>query len=166
MVFIIVIKTIASFIEDAPFVSIPGGIMEKILETLHLQNEDVLYDLGCGDARVLLEAAKKNPNIKAVGVEIGLWPYLLAKIKTRNYKNIKILRQNIFDTDLSSTNKIFVYLYPQVLDRLLPKFKKECKTGTRLVSCDFEFKDIEPTNIFEIESNNPNRGKKLLVYTF
>lgn len=84
--FILLFQVIAIFTTDAPFVPVPKKIQKNIVDHLDLKAESILYDLGCGDARILLEATKKYPNIKAIGIEKALFPYLLAKFYTRKYK--------------------------------------------------------------------------------
>ena len=159
-----VIQLLTDFVVDAPFVPIPNGIDAVIIENLNLNSNSTLFDLGCGDGRVLIDASRKFPTIEAIGVEIAYFPYLMAKFKSRNYRNIKILRRNIFQTDISSASHIFLYLCPEILDRLLPIIKKECRPGTTIVSCDFKFKDLEPKKVVDTGIKNSLRGKKILVY--
>ena len=156
-------EVLAKFTTDAPFVPIPDGISKEIIKILDLNNQSVFYDLGCGDGRILVDIVKSNPNIKAVGVEKAFLPYFLAKIKTRKFENIEIKRSDIFKENLSGSTDIFLYLYPQVLDKLLPNLESQCKTGTRIISCDFKFKEKKPTKIIELNANS-RRGKKLFVY--
>ncbi len=157
-------QVVSIFTTDAPFVPIPKGIEDGIIESLRLGDNSVLYDLGCGDGRVLKKAIEKYPNIKAVGVEIAFIPYLLARFKTRKYKNIEIKREDIFQTDIRNVTHVFVYLYPHIMEKLMPILEKKCKKGTRIVSCDFEDKNLKPTEIIELDSL-AKRGKRLIVYT-
>ncbi len=143
---------------------VPLEIEDKIVESLRLNENSVLYDLGCGDARVLKRAVEKYPNIKAVGVEIAFIPYLLARLKTRKNKNVEIKREDIFQTDTSDATHIFLYLYPHIMEKLLPILEKKCKAGTRIVSCDFEDKNRKTEEIIELDSL-AKRGKRLIVYT-
>src|ERR1700733_512799 len=164
LVLFYVAQIVAAFTTDAPFVPIPQETVEKIIEHLKLTNDSVLYDLGCGDGRILKRAAEKYPSLKAVGIEIAFVPYLFAQWKTRKNKNIKIRRENIFTANVSDATHIFFYLFPEVPKKLLPILKTKCKPDTRIVSCDFEDKQSEQTEIIEL---NPlaKRGKKLIVYT-
>jgi len=157
-------QVVAIFTTDAPFVPIPGGIDEKIIETLKLGDNSVLYELGCGDARVLRKASEKYPGIKMVGVEIAFIPYLLARVKSRKYRNIKIKRENIFRTHVGDTTHIFMYLYPHVVEKLMPILKNKCKPGTRIVSCDFQDKHREAEEVIPITSRSHTRGKNLFIY--
>lgn len=159
-----IFQVIAHFTVDAPFVTIPNGIDEDIVRSLKLKEGSVLYDLGCGDARVLLTAARMHPNIQAIGIEKALWPFLLAKWKTKKYKNISIHRGDIFTADISSATHIFIYLYPHVLTKLFPKIQAECKPKTLIASCDFEASGQHPTEIIELHSTDSKRGKRLFIY--
>ncbi len=157
-------QIIAAFQIDAPFVPVPVEIEDKIIEILKLNSNSVFYDLGCGDARVILKALDKYPDIKAVGVEVAFFPYLLARFYIRKYKNAEIRQEDIFKTDLSDASHIFMYLFPGIPGRLMPILEKKCKVGTKVVSCDFDDNSREATEIIEL---NPlaKRGKRLIVYT-
>ena len=157
-------QVFAIFTTNAPFVPIPRDVVGDIVKNLKLNSNSVLYDLGCGDARVLIKAVEKYPEVKAVGVERAFLPYLLARFYTRKYKNIEIRRENIFRTDVSNATHVFMYLFPGVPDKLIEIFKEKCRPGIRVVSCDFESKNYKPVEIIDIESNN-KIGKKLFVYS-
>lgn len=102
--------------------------------------EDIVYDLGSGDGTALITAAKEF-GAKSVGIEIDPVRYFIAKNRVRVNKlnsSIEIIKKNFFDVDISKASVVFVYLVPKALDRLLPKFKKELKKGTRIVSYRYE----------------------------
>ena len=162
-VLFIIFQIIAEFTTDAPFVTIPSHMNNVLTTTFGLTSNSVLYDLGCGDARVLIQAVTRHHNIKAIGVERSMFPFLLAKFKTRIYKNITIRREDVFTTNISNATHIFVYLYPAVINALLPKFHAECKKGTVIISCDFEFANMLPDNTIIVNTES-KRGKKILLY--
>lgn len=164
IIFIILIQVVAAFNTNAPFVPIPNGIEDEIINSLDLKEDSNIYDLGCGDARVLIKAVQRQPHIKAVGVEKAFLPYFLAKFFTRKYKNIEIKREDFFKTDIHEASHIFLYLYPKVINKLINNITKQCKTGTVIVSCDFELANITPAKMIDLKNNNSQRGKKLLVY--
>ncbi len=151
-----------------PFVPVRKEVLNKIVSALELKEDSTLYDLGCGDGRVLLEALKSNPNISCIGVEISPFPFMLAKIKKllNSSKNIYILYGNFYKTNISEASHIFLYLFPEAMDKLLPKFEKELKVGSRVVSCDFEFSKRKPDKILETGLPNWQKNKKLYVYNF
>lgn len=160
------VQILAIFTTHAPFVSIPRGIKKEIVKNLNLKNGDVLYDLGCGNAEVLVEAVKNNSEIYAVGVEVAFLPFWIAKFNARNYKNIKIVREDIFKTNVKDATHIFLYLYPAVINKLIKNIKEQCKSGTTVMSCDFELEDIDPIRVIDLKniSQNKFRGKKLFLY--
>ncbi len=104
--------------------------------------EDNVYDLGSGEGTALLIAAKEF-GATGVGVEIDPLRFLFSKvlIKGNGLSNsVKIIRGNLFNQDISKASAIFVYLVPKTLERLLPKFKKELKKGTKIISYRYEMK--------------------------
>lgn len=115
----------------------------KIRESMKLAKvtkKDIVYDLGCGDGRTLIIAAKEF-GAKGVGIEIDYLRFFISSMLLRSNRlsnKIKIKRKNFFDVDISDATVVFVYLVPKALNRLLPKFKKELKKGTRIVSYRYE----------------------------
>ena len=156
-------EIVAHLTTVAPFVPIPRDIIPEIVKSLNLNDDSVLYDLGCGDGRVLMEAIKSNPNIIAVGIEKALFPYFLGKFHTRKNESVEIRRGDIFTVDVSDATVIFFYLFPGVPDKLMSVLEKKCKSGTRVVSCDFDCKERKPVEVIDLNNTNP-RGKKLFVY--
>ena len=123
-----------------------------ICNLANLQNGDIVYDLGCGDAEVLITAAQKF-DIAGVGIEIDPLRFLIAsfRITSRNLSSkIKIKRANFFKEDISNASVVIVYLVPATLKKLLPKFRK-LKKGTRIVSFRY---DIEGLKIKKMDKKN------------
>ncbi len=105
-----------------------------------VKNGDVVYDLGSGEGTALLIAAKEF-GAKGFGVEIDPLRFLFSKfiLKINGLSNkVIIKRENLFNQDISEASVVFVYLVPKTLERLLPKFKKELKKGTRIISYRYE----------------------------
>lgn len=151
----------------APFIPSPAVIAPEIIDALELDENSVLYDLGCGEGHVLLAGKLKQPKAKFVGIERSWVPYLAAKYKAReDGRNLEFIRSNFFKCDLSPANRVFVYLFPGLMNDLLPKLQKELKPGTRLVSCDFEFKDKQPVKIIDLNRPKNSLGRRLLIYQF
>jgi len=151
-----------------PFVPVRKKILNEIISALELNEQSILYDLGCGDGRILFAAAKANPHISCIGIEISPFPFLLANLKKffNISKNVRILYGNFFKLNISSASHVFLYLFPEALDDLLPKFEKELKAGSRVVSCDFEFSKRRPDKILEVKSTKWQKNKKLYIYDF
>jgi 16S rRNA A1518/A1519 N6-dimethyltransferase RsmA/KsgA/DIM1 with predicted DNA glycosylase/AP lyase activity len=128
-----------------------------ICKIANITSKDVVYDLGCGDAEVLIQSAKLGA--KCVGIEIDLLRVLIARLRiSRNNLQNKIIikRNNFFKEDVSSASVIIVYLVPVTLNKLLPKFKKELKKGTQIVSFRYEMK---------MPLKKEDRKNKLYLYT-
>ena len=108
---------------------------KAICKLANIGSSDVVYDLGCGDGEVLIQAAKLGA--KGVGIEIDPLRVFIAKtriVKNNFQQKVFIKRKSFFDENISEASVIIVYLVPKTLDKLLPKFKKELKKGTRIVS--------------------------------
>lgn len=130
---------------------------KAICKIANINSKDVVYDLGCGDGEVLLQAAKLGAN--GVGIEIDPSRVLVANLRVikNNFQDkITIKKKNFFKEDLSKASVIIVYLVPKTLEKLLPKFKKELKKGTRIVS--FRYKINLPVK--SVDNKN-----KLYLYT-
>jgi ribosomal protein L11 methylase PrmA len=117
---------------------------EVICALAKITEKDIIYDLGCGDGEVLIHAGKIGA--KGVGIEIDPLRVFTAKARImRNNLSKKILikRSNFFSEDISKASVIIVYLIPKTLEKLIPKFKKELKKGTRIVSYVYEIKGLK-----------------------
>jgi ubiquinone/menaquinone biosynthesis C-methylase UbiE len=130
---------------DAPFVPTIDEIAEAILKMAKVTKDDVVYDLGCGDGRVVIMAAKKF-GARGVGVDID--PERIRESKENARKagvsdRVKFIQQDLFKTDISKATVVTLYLLPEVNLRLRPKLLKELKPGTRVVSNSFDMGDWE-----------------------
>jgi SAM-dependent methyltransferase len=106
-------------------------VIEKALDFSKLKKNEIFYDLGSGNGKVLLAASKYCR--KAVGIEIDPLRVLISRIKTKG-KNIEIIRCNLFSHNLHDADVIFIFLRQGANNRLLEKFKKELKPGARIIS--------------------------------
>jgi precorrin-6B methylase 2 len=159
----------AHMFNDPPYVPVSHKIVPAIVEALKLKDGDVLFDIGCGDGRVLKKAVNSNQTVRGVGIDYDRWVAFRARItcmKEIRSKKISIIRADAFDQDLSGATVVFTYLFPGFMDRLFVKLKKELKPGTRLVSCDFKFKDIEPIQTIDLQRPKHVLGRTLYVYQF
>jgi len=134
------------FVYGAIFVPLPRSTVKKILKLAKVSKKDVVYDLGCGDGRVLIEAAKMGA--RAVGIEnnpLLCWLSKLNVEKNNLGNKIKIIRENFFKQNLHDATVIVVYLSQKLNDRLQPKLERELRAGARVVSADhtFAWKEIK-----------------------
>lgn len=155
-----------AFFHGVPFVPARTKIVGQIIEALAIFPGETVIDLGCGDARILIAAWQKEPRANYIGYESSFFPFWLARFKIwRAGANIKIFRQNFFKADLSATNRIFTYLLPDIMERLLPKLARELRPGARLISLDFPFSLKLPQQVIALDGR-ARLGKKLFVYQF
>lgn len=152
----------------APFIPTPQEIVPKIVQALDLQPGQTFYDLGCGDGRILLACRANQPNAKLIGIERSWLPYLIAKFKTRHVPKDKLVlwRDSLLKRDLSSADRIFVYLFPGLMEKLLIKLQKEAKPGLKVISLDFVFKNKTPTETIDLKRPPRTLGRTLRIYQF
>jgi ribosomal protein L11 methylase PrmA len=111
-----------------------------ICKLAKIKKGDLVYDLGCGDGTALITAAEEF-GAKGVGIEIDPLRYWISKIRFQKNglsKDLRVLKDNFFNQSIKNADVIIVYLIPKTLEKLLPKFKKELKRGTRIVSFIYE----------------------------
>ena len=116
----------------------------------------------CSD---ITSARKKHPDAQFIGIEKALFPYILAKISSLKFNNIKIKRKNFFKIPIADATVIITYLFPSVLDLLLPKFERELH-NTKLFSFDFPFSKKEYETMYSIKEREGKLGSKIFVYKF
>ncbi len=151
---------------EVPFVPVPRRVVEAIKKAMPLKEGDVLYDLGSGDGRVIAALAQSYPGAHTIGVERGPLPYLLTRLRFffHPLPNAKTLFRNFSSVSLNDATHVYLYLFPKVVQNLLPKFERELKPGTRVVSCDFPFKTKEPVE--QIVIGTGRNAHTLYVYEF
>jgi predicted RNA methylase len=125
-------------------------IIDTVIEFAGIRKNDVFYDLGSGDGRILVEAAKKN--IRVLGIEQNKLLNWIAKrkIERLKLKNVEIIEGNIFNQDISKATIIVAYLSISVTHKLQKKIEKEVKRGTRIILIDHSFKDWKPVKMKKI----------------
>jgi len=146
---------------DVIFVPTPQEVVDAMLKLAKVTKNDVVYDLGSGDGRIPITAAK---TYGARGVGIDIDPQRI-KEATENLKNagvgdrVKFLNQDLFTTDISEATVVTLYLLPSLNLKLMPKLNKELKPGTRIVSHAFDMGDAKP-----VETLNVN-GRTVYFWT-
>ena len=151
---------------NAIFVPTPHDVVERMLTEAGVQKEDVVYDLGSGDGRIVLAAASTY-GCRAVGLEIDRDLVSLSKEEMREAKAEKLVtirEADIFAADFKDATVVAVYLYPRLLQRLLPKFD-QLKPGSRIVSHQFAFPDVPPVKEVAIESKETGAKHTIYVWT-
>lgn len=139
----------------APYVPTPQEVVERMLEAAHLRPGETVYDLGCGDGRVVITAAQKF-KAKAVGVEIKDFLVRSTSRKVQALgltESVQIVHGNALNTDLSKADVVTMYLLTRSNDLLRPNFEKWLKPGARVVSYEYPVRGWEPvrTEVVEIQ---------------
>lgn len=123
----------------APYVNSPEHAIDRMLQLAGLKDGETLYDLGCGDGRILIAAASRY-KIKGVGIEISehLAKTAAEKVKKAGLQDqVKIIHADFMKTDLSNANVVTLYLATTANDMLRPNLERYLKPSTRVVSYDY-----------------------------
>ncbi len=131
----------------APFVPTSRKVTKQLIEVAQLTSNDVVYDLGSGDGRLVIEAARKGVK-HAVGFEINPLLVYYSRIKARLFhlENATFIHESLWRADLSKCNKLIVYLLPKTMTKLKDKIHTEMKPVSLVISHSFSIPDIEPIN--------------------
>jgi ubiquinone/menaquinone biosynthesis C-methylase UbiE len=135
----------------APFVQTPIEVAKKMLDLSQVKAGEVLYDLGCGDGRLIILAAK-DIGAKSTGIELreDLVERARTEIKRLNLEEkVRVIQGNFFDVNISDANVITLYLTSSANERLRPKLESELKPGTRVVSHDFKVPGWKPAGVYD-----------------
>lgn len=164
LLFGVVFYTAKGFIlDDAPFVPTRTAAVSVITRALNLHHNSILYDLGCGDGRILAHAIRSTPGARGIGVDYNLFAYFLATFRTRRLP-VQIRRTDILTTPISDATHIYCYLLPDFLIKVEAKLLAQCAPGTRVVSCDFSFPTLIPIETIELPTKKSMTVKKLFIY--
>jgi protein-L-isoaspartate O-methyltransferase len=149
----------------APYYPTPETIVVKMLDMGGLKAGEKMFDLGSGDGRIVITAAKKY-HADATGVEMDkdLYKQSSAKIQKLGLeKTARIINGDLFKQDYSSADMLTVYLLPVSNSKVAPMLEKQLKKGTRIVSHDFEF-PWAPEKVETIEDDGEGRSHTLYLY--
>lgn len=150
-------EQVASKVPDVVYVPTPHAVVEKMLEMAEIKKGDIIYDLGCGDARILVAAAKKY-GVKAYGFDIDpvRVQESLENVRTNQVEHLVTIKQaDIFTLDLREANVVTLYLLPELNVRLMPQLAK-LKPGSRIVSHDFDMRGAKPVEVHRMQANRDN----------
>ncbi len=156
-----------SQVPDIEYVPTPQNVVDKLLDVAKIQKDDVLYDLGCGDGRIVINAAKRFA-IHAVGYDID--PKRVAESKENVKRNkvehlVTIEQKDIFTVDLSKATVVTLYLLPELNVRLIPQLEK-LKPGSRIVSHDFDMEGVEPETTWTVIARDHRTPKNREHYVY
>jgi ribosomal protein L11 methylase PrmA len=143
---------------DVIFVPTPPEVVAAMLKVAKVSKGDIVYDLGSGDGRIPIAAVKDFGAARATGIDIDP-----QRIKEANANlatsgitgnRVRFLNQDLFTTDISEATVVTLYLLPSLNLKLIPKFEKELKPGTRIVSHSFDMGDWRPEQSLSVDGRN------------
>jgi tRNA G37 N-methylase Trm5 len=142
----------ASRTPDVIYVPTPQEVVDRMLEVARVKKGDVLYDLGSGDGRIPVTAAKKF-GIRAVGIDID--PDRIREAKENAKKNgveklVTFRNEDLFRANFREATVVTLYLLPDLNVKLRPKLWRELKPGTRIVSHQFDMGDWKPEQTIDL----------------
>jgi ribosomal protein L11 methylase PrmA len=143
----------AATARDVPFVPTPEAAVRKMLEIAKVGPKDVVYDLGSGDGRIVIAAARKRA--RSVGIDIDPDRIREARENARKAgvaKLVEFRQGDLFEADIRDATVVTLYLLPSINLKVRPKLLAELKPGTRVVSHGFNMGDWEPTQTAEVNS--------------
>jgi SAM-dependent methyltransferase len=151
---------------DVVYVGTPYDIVSRMLQMGQVKKDDLVVDLGCGDARMLVLAAQKYGS-RGIGYDID--PVMVQasneNIKRNNVGDlVTVIQADIFKVDISDVDVLPIYLLPEMNLRLLPQFET-LKPGSRLVMHNYDLTGFVPDKIEEVVSNEDNSNHLLYLYT-
>lgn len=154
--------------KGAPFVPSPTHVVWKMLELANVSKNDVVYDLGSGDGRIVIAAAKEF-GARGVGIEID--PDLVKKARAKARElgvadRVEFRQGDLFNADLSDATVVTLYLWPDMNNRLRPKLKTELDPGDRVVSHSFDIDGWEADSTVSLETRGmKSTAKPIFLWT-
>ena len=148
--------TLAQQAADVPYVPTPQNVVDTMLEMALVNTNDYLIDLGSGDGRIVIAAAKKH-GAHGMGVELDMNLVLIADEEAKRQGvagPVTFLQGNLFNVDLSKATVLTLYLFPRINLRLRPGILSQMKPGTRVAAHQFNMGDWEPDESADLDGRN------------
>jgi len=151
-------------VKGAPYVPSPQHVVWRLLRLANVSSDDVVYDLGSGDGRIVLAAAERH-GARGVGIEID--PDLVRKSRTKAQQlgvtdRVTFRQGDLFEADLSEATVVVLYLWPDMNNKLRSKLQRELDPGDRVVSHSFDIDGWAADSTVTIETRSPTGGVKTL----
>ncbi len=147
---------------DVAYIPTPKDVVRKMLQLADVRRGELVFDLGAGDGRILIEAVRKF-RARAVGVELD--PERFVRIQNRLRATgtaADVIQQDFMKVNLSSADVVAIYLSPSVNSKLAPKLKNELRPGARVVSLDYTL----PGWVLERELSMTSAGVARKIYLY
>lgn len=141
---------------DVIFVPTPNEVVDRMLEMAKVTAKDVVYDLGCGDGRIVITAAQKF-GARSVGIDIDPTRIKEAQANAKAARvgdKVRFIEADLFEADIGEATVVTLYLLTRLNEKLKPKLLKELKPGTRVVSHAFDMGDWAPEQKAQVAASN------------
>jgi hypothetical protein len=149
---------------DIVYVPTPQAVVDKMLEVAKVQKGDVVYDLGCGDGRIVVGAAKRGAMAMGFDIDPTRVTEARGRVKAAGLEpSASIKWANVFSVDLKPANVVMLYLLPELNVKLIPQLEK-LRPGSRIVSHDFDMKGVTPDSVVTIQSPEFVNGEGYSAY--
>ena len=157
-----ILPNIAAFIYGVPFVPTPMAAVKIMLEAAGRKPGQIVYDIGCGDGRIVYLAAK-DYGVRGTGLELSPIVYLLARLRHFFWRSKAGIKLGNFNwQDFSDADVVFCYLTPDVLTKLEHKLQAELKPGSRVVSYIYQFRSWKEKQV--VVFSEGGRSYRIWVY--
>jgi len=150
---------------NAPFITTPDIVVDKMVELAELHESDLVYDLGCGDGRMVITAALRS-GCNGVGFDIDPERVAEASENVKSHEieqRVRIIQRDVFTVDLSKADVAMMYLLPWMINKLIPQFQ-QMKPGCRIVAHDFWIDGVEPDEIVDLVKDQYSQVTSIYVY--
>jgi SAM-dependent methyltransferase len=150
----------------APYVNSPEPVVLKMLQMAHLKPGETLYDLGCGDGRIIIMAAEQF-RVKAIGVELAPREVKKANEEVKKHHlqaSVRVIQGNMLQQDLSPADVITLYLTTTANESLRPNLERYLRNNARVVSYDYPIPGWRPVSSVDTEANP--RGTTHTIYLY
>ena len=150
----------------APYFPTPMKIVDQMLQLAELRAAEKLYDLGSGDGRIVIVAAKQyRADANGVELDSSLYKQSVERIRSLGLSgNAHIVLGDLLRQDYSSADVLTIYLLPVAIERVTPILERQLKKGARVIAHDFEFPRWTPEKIIQIEDDGEGRSHRLYLY--
>jgi predicted O-methyltransferase YrrM len=137
---------------DVIYVPTRQSVVDAMLKVANVKAGDVLYDLGCGDGRIPVSAAKLGARAVCIDIDPRRTAEANENVKKNNLADrVRVLNQDLFTTDISEATVVSLYLLPSLNLKLRPTLWRTLKPGTRIVSHDFDMGDWKPEQTLSVD---------------
>ncbi|MFA5106869.1 MAG: class I SAM-dependent methyltransferase [Patescibacteria group bacterium] len=163
LIIIVAVSALWASFSAAPWLPTRAKDIDRLLELAKLSPGSLVYDLGCGDARLLMRAARKY-GAHGVGFEISILPFLWSWVRVALSKErgrITIKYRNFYQVDLAAADAVVCFLTPPAMIKLEPKLRQELRSGSCFVTYCFKLPTWQPTTV----SRPDKKDIPIYVYT-